>query len=53
MGKWSEEEDIKLKDAVQTHGGKDWVAIAKLVPRRTKKQCWSRWQKLLRRPEQD
>jgi hypothetical protein len=42
-GKWAENEDRKLKDAVQTHGGKDWVAVAALVPGRTKKQCWSRW----------
>jgi hypothetical protein len=32
MGTWSEDKDIKLKDAVQRHGGKDWGAIAALVP---------------------
>jgi hypothetical protein len=42
-GKWAEDEDSMLKDAVQRHGGKDWVAISALVPGRTKKQCWSRW----------
>jgi myb proto-oncogene protein len=42
-GKWSEDEDIKLKDAVQTHGCKHWGAIAALVPGRTKIQCWGRW----------
>ena len=42
-GKWAEDEDIKLKDAVQTHGGKDWAAIAALVPGRTRKQCCRRW----------
>jgi hypothetical protein len=42
-GKWAENEDIKLKDAVQTHGGKNWIAITKLVPGRTKIQCRSRW----------
>jgi hypothetical protein len=42
-GKWSEDEDIKLKDAVQMHGGKKWGAIAALVPGRTKIQCCSRW----------
>jgi hypothetical protein len=31
-GKWAENEDIKLKDAVQIHGGKEWVAITALVP---------------------
>jgi hypothetical protein len=44
-GKWSEDENIKLKDAVQTHGDKDWGAIAALVPGRTKSQCSSRWKK--------
>jgi hypothetical protein len=42
-GKWGEDEDIKLKDAVQTHGGKDWVAISALVPGRARGQCLSRW----------
>jgi hypothetical protein len=40
--KWSEDEDRKLKDAVQTYGVKDLAAIAALVPGRTKNQCWSR-----------
>jgi hypothetical protein len=43
MGEWSKEESIKLKDAVQNHGDKDWVAISALVPNRTKKQCYNRW----------
>jgi hypothetical protein len=34
--------DIKLKNAVQTHGCKDWGAVAALVPGRTKKQCYNR-----------
>jgi ubiquitin len=42
-GKWAEDEDIKLKDAIQTHGGKNWDAIAALVPGRTEKQCNRRW----------
>jgi hypothetical protein len=46
-GKWKEDEDIKLKNAVQEHGGKDWVAIAVLVPGRTTKQCWTRWHDVL------
>jgi hypothetical protein len=45
-GKFSAAEDIQLKDAVQTHGDKDWVAISLLVPGRTKKQCWNRWKYL-------
>jgi hypothetical protein len=42
-GTWTEEEDSKLEDAVQTHGGKNWAAIAVLVPGRTKIQCSNRW----------
>jgi hypothetical protein len=46
-GKWAEDEDIKLKDAVQTHGEKDWAAIAALVPGRAGQQCRDRWNKAL------
>jgi hypothetical protein len=42
-GKWTAIEDSQLKDAVQTHGDKDWSAISALVPGRTKVQCLSRW----------
>jgi hypothetical protein len=45
-GKWKAVEDIKLKDAVQTHVGMDWVAISALIPGRTKKQCKDRWHKV-------
>jgi myb proto-oncogene protein len=41
-GKWTALEDRKLKDAVPTHGGKNWQAIAALVSGRTKTQCRSR-----------
>jgi hypothetical protein len=33
--KWTEDEDTKLKDAVQTYGDKDWVAAAALSLGRT------------------
>jgi hypothetical protein len=46
-GKWGEDEDVKLKGAIQAHGVKDWVAIAALVPSRTKSQCRDRWQYIL------
>jgi hypothetical protein len=46
-GKWKEDEDIKLKAAVQTDGGKNWAAIAELVPGRTKIQCRNRWRNVL------
>jgi hypothetical protein len=47
LGKWTEDEDLKLKHSVQTHGGKNWVAIAALVPGRSQKQCNQRWYKAL------
>jgi hypothetical protein len=46
-GKWTADEDSKLKDAVQTHGDKDWVALSALVPGRTRRQCLSRWKAIL------
>jgi hypothetical protein len=46
-GKWTEDEDARLKDAVQMHGGKDWSAIAALVTGRAKVQCRSRWHQYL------
>jgi hypothetical protein len=46
-GAWKENEDIKLKAAVHMHGGKNWVAIAALVPGRTRRQCWDRWKKYM------
>jgi Myb-like DNA-binding protein BAS1 len=42
MGKWTPEEDARLKEAVKNHGT-DWVAIAALVPSRTNEQCRRRW----------
>jgi hypothetical protein len=47
MDKWTPDEDDKLKDAVQMHNGKNWFAIATLVPARTKKQCRRRWRDAL------
>jgi hypothetical protein len=42
-GKWTEDEDAKLKDSVKLHNGKDWGAISALVAGRTKQQCCHRW----------
>jgi hypothetical protein len=47
VGNWTAVEDVKLKDAVKTHGGKNWVAIAALVPGRTRRQCSDRWHNAL------
>jgi hypothetical protein len=46
-GRWTADEDKKLKDAVLTHGGKKWGAIVALVPGRTKAQCYGRWRDIL------
>jgi hypothetical protein len=45
-GKWTEGEVIKLRDAVRTHGGEEWAAIAALIPGRTKRQCGDRWKRI-------
>jgi ubiquitin len=45
--KWAPDEDSKLKDAVQKHGGKNWDAISELVADRTNDQCRHRWHQLL------
>jgi hypothetical protein len=41
--KWTNEEDGRLKDAVEKHNGKNWAAISELVPGRTKHSCKNRW----------
>jgi hypothetical protein len=46
-GKWAEDEDIRLKDTVQTHGDNEWAAVASRIPGRTKKQCNERWKNTL------
>jgi hypothetical protein len=39
---WKGEEDAKLSKAVKNHG-KDWVAVAAMVPGKTNDQCRQRW----------
>jgi hypothetical protein len=46
-GKWTPDEDDRLKGAVQMHGGKNWASIAVVVSGRTGKQCLNRWQDYL------
>jgi hypothetical protein len=46
-GKWTGDEDKKVKDAVRAHGEDNWIAIAELVPGRTKRQCCLRWHRVL------
>jgi hypothetical protein len=44
--KWYLEEDAKLTEAITIHG-KDWAAVAALVPGRTNNCCRLRWVKYL------
>jgi hypothetical protein len=46
-GKWSPEEDTKLKEAVKKHGKDCWVTVAAMVSGRTNIQCRERWVKIL------
>mgnify|MGYP005851987135 CR=1 FL=1 len=48
MGKWTEDEDEKLRQAVKEFGGKNWKRIASKLSGRSDVQCLHRWQKVLR-----
>ena len=48
MGKWTEDEDDRLRQAVKEFGGKNWKKIASRLKGRTDVQCLHRWQKVLR-----
>ena len=48
MGKWSEEEDELLRQAVKDFYGRNWKKIACRLEGRTDVQCLHRWQKVLR-----
>ena len=41
--RWLSEEDQKLKELIEKHGGKKWKAIAKEMDRRSPAQCRQRW----------
>jgi hypothetical protein len=43
-GKWTADEDKELLRAVEKFSVTRWKQIAALIPGRTKKQCWNRWQ---------
>ena len=47
-GKWTIEEDETLREAVQSHAGKNWKKISDCLEGRTDVQCLHRWQKVLR-----
>jgi hypothetical protein len=42
LGKWTTDEDAKLTEEVKKHG-KDWLAVAAMVPGRSNLQCRRRW----------
>ncbi|KVI04613.1 Homeodomain-like protein [Cynara cardunculus var. scolymus] len=46
MNEWTEEEDLKLKEAIAEHGY-SWSKIAACIPPRTDSQCRRRWKVLL------
>ena len=48
MGKWTPEEDAKLRASVGANNAKNWKRIAKSLPGRTDVQCLHRWQKVLK-----
>ncbi len=48
-GKWTADEDDNLFRAAEKFAGTRWKAIAALIPGRTRKQCWNRWQYALDR----
>lgn len=43
LGKWTFDEDVKLRVAVQKYGEKKWVKVASKIPRRTRVTCRKRW----------
>jgi len=46
--KWTAEQDAALRVAVEKYGGKNWKAIAAMVPDRNHVQCLQRWKKVLK-----
>ncbi|TIA28141.1 hypothetical protein D6C78_10879 [Aureobasidium pullulans] len=47
-GRWSEEEDEKLKTLVRVIGRRNWVHLSQLVETRTPRQCRERYCNFLR-----
>ena len=40
---WTDEEDLKLKNAIQEYGLKNWNNVANCIPGRSSAQCTYRW----------
>lgn len=47
-GKWTDEEDEILREAVRMHGEKHWNSISTMVCGRSPIQCLHRWTKILK-----
>lgn len=48
-GKWTEEEDQRLREIVETYGAKNWKRLASILGNvRSDVQCLHRWNKVLR-----
>lgn len=41
--KWTFDEDVRLKEAVEKFGTDSWIRISQFVPGRNSKQCRERW----------
>ena len=47
-GKWTDDEDSELREAVEEFGEKNWRSIAERISGRSSVQCMHRWSKILR-----
>jgi hypothetical protein len=45
-GPWTEEEDNKLKQAIEMYGLGKWSQVSQMLHPRTDNQCWRRWKAL-------
>ncbi|ETV88354.1 hypothetical protein H257_01617 [Aphanomyces astaci] len=46
-GKWTQDEDDRLRAGIEIHGPRNWKAIASMVRNRNHAQCLQRWRKVL------
>jgi len=47
-GKWTQHDDTQLRNAVITHGAKNWRRISEVMRNRSDVQCLHRWNKVLK-----
>jgi hypothetical protein len=46
--RWSKEEDLQLRTAIEHYGEKNWKSVSGRVGTRTAVQCMHRWSKILK-----